>query len=90
MIQADLLDRTEYKIGEDWSVHEIMCVCCPKCGLETVETHTYREMTLYYHTIDGGDKLGLCVVGNIQEPLEDAFVPLIDLILGIAGPMQPR
>lgn len=77
MIQADLKDRTEYGIDGNWCVHEIISVCCPKCKLDTVETITYPEMTLYYHDLGAGEQLGLCVVGKgagrIPAKLEPFF-----------------
>ena len=80
MIQADLVDRIEYGIDGSWCVHEIICVRCPKCGKDTVETITYPDMTLHYHDLGDGDKLGLCVVGKgafristREEPWFDAM-----------------
>ncbi len=64
MIQADLVDRIEYRIGGEWCVHEIVCIVCPKCGQTTVEIITYHDVTLYYHTIESGPKSTVCTVGK--------------------------
>lgn len=77
MIQTDLVDRIEYKIDDSRCVHEIICVRCPKCGKDTVETITYQDMTLYYHAKGDGPQLELCVAGKgayrIPKRLEPFF-----------------
>ncbi len=77
MIQIELPDRTHYRIGGEWCVHEILSMKCPKCGDDTVEVITYPNMTLYYHSIGNGPKLRTCVVGKgtyrIPKRLEPFF-----------------
>lgn len=75
MIEMDLVDRIEYCIGGDWSVNELLCIKCPKCGMETVEVITYPDMTLYYH--DGGEPnlLTLCTIHKGAEHLTIREIP---------------
>lgn len=74
MIEMDLLDRTEYNVGGDWSVRELLCIECPKCGTETVEVITYPDMTLYYHT-DDGPNLTLCTILKGTEQIAIREIP---------------
>lgn len=74
MIIVDLEDRVEYKISEDWSVRELICVECPKCDKTTVEVITYPDMTLYYHIspheqpiLGSAKDMGLCMLLNTQD-----------------------
>ena len=81
MIARDLLDRVEYHIGDDWSVHEILCVTCPKCGMETIETITYEESTLYYHdAVFGEDTINVCTVNKDEEPIPTRLEPFFEVM----------
>lgn len=75
MIQCDLNDRFEYCIGDDWSVHEILCVECPACGRETLEIITYQDLTLYYHPAEGLDQVVTpCTVYRGEERISGALL----------------
>lgn len=78
MITIDLLDRTEYKIGDDWSVQEILCIQCPKCGNDTIEVITYADMTLYYHEAEFDRQMvNSCTVYKGGEAIPDYLEPII-------------
>lgn len=78
MITMNLQDRTEYKIGDDWSCHEVLVVQCPKCGRDTIEVITYADMTLYYHEAEFNNQLvNSCTVYKGGEPIPDFLEPII-------------
>jgi len=80
MIETDLLDRYEYKIGDDWSVREVLCIKCPLCGVETVEIITYPDMTLYYHAAKVGPNLSLCTVLKGAEQIVKRLEPWFEAV----------
>ena len=82
MITMDLRDRFEYKIGSDWSVHEVLCIKCPKCGKDTIEVITYQDMTLFYHEAEIGTQLvNSCTIhkGTHIQPREEPFFEVLPM-----------
>jgi hypothetical protein len=78
MIHMNLQDRNEYKIGDDWSVHEIIVVMCAKCKKDTIEVMTYQDMTLYYHEAGARGKIRSCTVHRGTGKISNRLVPYIE------------
>jgi hypothetical protein len=70
MIEIQYVDRVEYHIGSDWSVHEILCVTCPRCGHETTDTLTYPDCVMYYHDTR-------CCIKMYDEPIEEEYARIL-------------
>jgi len=81
MVNVDLVDRHEYCIGGDWSVHEIIVMKCPVCGADTVEAITYQDMTLFYHCVEPDtDLLNTCTEDRAEQHITREEMPFFRIV----------